>query len=86
MLIRNKGKRSREEFEETQHQLDKDLQNGKKEKTIMQMENLKVKVTEMEKMEEAYLIDRDKLHSLFEKGIIDESGAPIIQNISSDMM
>ena len=43
-------------------------------------------MTEMENMEEAYLIDRDKLHSLFEKGIIDESGAPIIQNISSDMM
>ena len=43
-------------------------------------------MTEMENMEETYLIDRDKLHGLFEKGIIDESGAPIIQNISSDMM
>ena len=35
MLIRNKGMRSREEFEETQHQLEKDLWNGEKEKMII---------------------------------------------------
>ena len=50
------------------------------------MENLKRKITDMKEMEESYLIDREKLHILFEKGIIDESGAPIPHNNPTDMM
>ena len=50
------------------------------------MENLKRKITDMKEMEESYLIDREKLHILFEKGIIDESVAPIPHNNPTDMM
>ena len=36
-------------------------------------------------MEQAYLSDRDKLYNLFDKGIIDESGVPIIHRDESEM-
>ena len=36
-------------------------------------------------MEQVYLIDRNKLYNLFDKGIIDESGVPIIHTDESDM-
>ena len=54
-------------------------------KMVMQIENLKDKVSKMEHMEQAYLIDKDKLYNLFDKGIIDESGVPIIHRDESDM-
>ena len=38
----------------------------------MQIENLKEKIGDLERMEEGYLLDRDKLYSLFEKDIINE--------------
>ena len=38
-----------------------------------------------EQMEEAYLVDREKLCTLFDKGIIDESGMPIQNREESDM-
>ena len=41
---------------------------------------------QMEQIEETYLIDRDKLCNLFEKGIIDELGMPIIDKEESNMM
>ena len=86
MLIRSQNKRSREQFEEGQFKLEKDIWNTEKDRMIMQMENLKRKITDMKEMEESYLIDREKLHILFEKGIIDESGAPIPHNNPTDMM
>ena len=39
----------------------------------------------MKEMEGSYLIDRNKFYNLFEKGIIDESGAPIIQKDETDI-
>ena len=53
---------------------------------IFQIEKLKQKVTDLENTEEAYLIDSEKLHNLFEKGIIDESGMPTTQNNMTDMV
>ena len=52
---------------------------------VMQIENLKDKVLRMEHMEQAYLSDKDKLFNLFDKGIIDKSGVPIIHRDESDM-
>ena len=86
MLIRSQNKRSREQFEEGQLKLEKDIWNTEKDRMIMQMENLKRKITDMKEMEESYLFDREKLHILFEKGIIDESGAPIPHINPTDMM
>ena len=37
-------------------------------------------------MEQVYLSDRDKLFNLFDKGITNESGVPIIHRDESDMM
>ena len=86
MLIRNTKKRSREEFEKGQPGIHKDMWNEEREKMIFQFEKLKQKVTDLENMEEAYLIDSEKLHNLFEKGIIDESGMPTTQNNMTDMV
>ena len=65
--------------------IDKEIWDQEREKMIMQIENLKEKISRMKEMEDSYLIDRDKLYNLFEKGIIDESGAPIIQKDETDM-
>ena len=86
MLIRNTKKRSKEEFEKGQLEIHKDMWNEEREKMIFQIEKLKQKVTDLENMEEAYLIDSEKLHNLFEKGIIDESGMPTTQNNMTDMV
>ena len=51
----------------------------------MQIENLKQKIDHFEQMEEAYLVDREKLCTLFDKDIIDESGMPIQNREGSDM-
>ena len=52
----------------------------------MQMENLKGKFYDLENTEHTFMQDREKLHNLFEKGIIDESGESIIQNNQIDMI
>ena len=39
----------------------------------MQIEKLKLKVQQIEQMDESYLIDREKLYTLYDKGIIDKS-------------
>ena len=52
---------------------------------IQQIEIQKDKMKNMQQLEESYLIDREKLYSLFERGIIDESGAPVIKNKESEM-
>ena len=85
ILIRGNIKRSREDFEQVQKNIEKELWNEQKEIMEMQIENLKEKIGDFERMEEGYLLDRDKLYSLFEKGIIDESGAPIAHKEEADM-
>ena len=39
----------------------------------------------MEQMEESYLIDREKLCTLYDKGIIDKSGVLIQRKEETDM-
>ena len=85
MLIRSIKKRSRDEFEAVQEKIEKEMWDAEREKMVMQIENLKDKVSRMGHMEQAYLSDRDKLYNLFDKGIIDESGVPIIHRDESDM-
>ena len=77
MLIRSIKKRSRDEFEAVQENIEKEMWKAEREKMIMQKENLKDKISRMEHMEQAYLIDRDKLYNLLDKGFIDESRVPI---------
>ena len=77
VLIKRYLKRSRDEFEESYNKLEKQVWNQEKEQMIMQIENLKQKIDHFEQMEEAYLVDREKLCTLFDKGIIDESGMSI---------
>ena len=85
VLIKRNLKRSRDEFEESYNKLEKQVWNQEKEQMIMQIENLKQKIDHFEQMEEAYLVDREKLCTLFDKGIIDESGMPIQNREESDM-
>ena len=85
ILIRANLKRSREEFEGGQRKLGEEIWCEEKERMTMQIERLKQKIDQMEQMEENYLLDREKLWILFEKGIIDESGIPIHSKEESEM-
>ena len=42
-------------------------------------------IDHFEQIEEAYLVDREKLCTLFDIGIVDESGMPIRNREESDM-
>ena len=52
---------------------------------IMQIENLKQKIDDMKVLKVSYLIDREKPFTLFDKGIINESGEPIQKIDKSEM-
>ena len=52
---------------------------------MMQIENLKAKISDMEVLEQSYLEDRDKLSILFEKGIIDDKGCIINKRRDEEM-
>ena len=66
VLIRGCKKRSRDEFEAMSERIVKEIWDQEREKMIMQIKNFKEKISTMKKkMEDSYLIDRDKLYNLF---------------------
>ena len=73
-LFRGNLKRSRNEFEDSQRKIENELWVRERDRMTMQIENLKAKISNMEILEQSYLEERDKLSTLFDKGIIDESG------------
>ena len=52
---------------------------------MMQIENLKAKISDIEVLKQSYLEDRDKLSILFEKGIIDYKGCIINKRRDKEM-
>ena len=52
---------------------------------IMQIENLKAKISDMEVLEQAYLQDSQRLAELYDKGVIDESGVMVVKKRDEEM-
>ena len=61
VLIRKNLKRSREEFEEEQKNIYREIIINERDKLEMEVENLMSKIKEMKDLEELYLIDREAL-------------------------
>ena len=49
------------------------------------LKNLKDKVSDMEILEQSYLEDRDELETLFDRGLIEESGCLISKKRDEEM-
>ena len=59
--------------------------NADRTKMEENIEKLRQKISRLEEVEQFYLMDQEKLHNLFEKGIIDKEGRPI-QDESESIM
>ena len=84
-LIKGSFKRSRDEFEDRQRDLQAEQWNHEKQRMIMQIENLKAKISDMEVLKQAYLQDSQRLAELYDKGAIDESGVMVVKKRDEEM-
>ena len=70
-LLRPSRKRRREDLEEeTKERYDESLESVKKEKDKA-IDNLKEQIAKLENLKKKYLENEDKLHKLFDLGVID---------------